>query len=118
MASDKPVSFSEDGAKRIASAVRFIEGSPRGTLRGERRGPLEFGQPILRVKSPAGGIAAMTGSTPGSATCTLEAWNGSARSTGSGTITVRNDHPTAVGASKLLWVVWWQGDYWVMTEAC
>jgi hypothetical protein len=73
---------------------------------------------LIRVLSPAGGIAARSSGTPGSATCTLCTWNGTTWTSTGGSLTVKNDYTTAVGASKLLWVTLWGSDYFVVTEAC
>jgi hypothetical protein len=60
----------------------------------------------------------MSGTSPGSAVCTIEKWDGTARTSGTETVTVKNDHGVAVGSNKLVTAFWWQGDYWVLTEAC
>jgi hypothetical protein len=73
---------------------------------------------LIRVLSPAGGIAARSGGTPGSASCTLCTWNGTTWTSTGGSLTVKNDYPTAVGGSKLLWVTPWGGDYFTVTEQC
>jgi hypothetical protein len=72
----------------------------------------------IPVQAPVGGIAALAGTTPGSATCTRYTWTGTAFALGSATLTVRNSYGSAVGAGKLVWATWWQGSWWVLTEAC
>jgi hypothetical protein len=37
---------------------------------------------------------------------------------GTETLLVKNDYTTAVEASKLLWVTFWSGYWFVVTEAC
>jgi methenyltetrahydromethanopterin cyclohydrolase len=69
-------------------------------------------------RSPGGGIAAISGTTPGSATCTLYTWDGTSFSLGSDEITVKNPYAAAVGASKKVWAVKWQGDYWAANWEC
>lgn len=76
------------------------------------------GNTVIRALSPSGGIAARSGGTPGSATCTLCTWNGTTWTSTGGSQVVKNDYTTAVGASKLIWAVSWGGDYFVMVEAC
>lgn len=95
-------------------------GAAGGLSRGTAGGVVltDPAQKILRVRSPGGGIAARSGATPGSAACDVCTWDGTSWAVGSETLTVKNDYPTAVEATKLLWVVYWLGDYWVMTEEC
>jgi hypothetical protein len=76
------------------------------------------GTQVYPVKAPSGGIAALSGTTPGSATCTMYTWNGTAFQATGSTLTVRNPYSSAVAASKLLWVADWQGATWVVSEAC
>jgi hypothetical protein len=80
--------------------------------------PATSGSNVYPVQAPAGGIAARTGTTPGSATCTMYTWNGTAFQATGSTLTVRNPYPSAVGASKMLWVVDWSGATWVVSESC
>jgi hypothetical protein len=80
--------------------------------------PVTPGNTVLRVSSPVGGIPARSGGTPGSAVCTTCTWNGTTWAGGGPNLTVKNDYPTAVAGSKLLWVVSWGNEYFVMTEQC
>jgi hypothetical protein len=73
---------------------------------------------VYPVKAPAGGIAAMSGSTPGSATCTKYVWSGGSLTATGTTLTVKNPYTTAVGANKFAWAVDWEGATWIATEAC
>jgi hypothetical protein len=80
--------------------------------------PITPGNTVIRVLSPSGGIAARSGGTPGSATCTLCTWNGTTWTSTGGSQVVKNDYPTAVAGTKLLWAVNWGSEYFVMTEQC
>jgi hypothetical protein len=73
---------------------------------------------VYPVKAPAGGIAALSGTTPGSGSCTLYVWSGGSFAATGGTVTVRNPYSSAVGANKLLWVADWSGATWVVSESC
>jgi hypothetical protein len=116
---------SSDPAKSANSAVSISTFPTYVQARREPSGELIFdaipggaGNTVLRVKAHSAGIAARSGATPGSAVCTLCTWNGTTWTSTGASITVKNDYSTAVGASKLIWVVDWAGDYFVMTEEC
>jgi hypothetical protein len=73
---------------------------------------------VQLCRSPGGGIDAISGTTPGSADCTLYTWDGSSFAIGSETITVKNRWTTAVGATKRVTAVWWRGDWWAENWEC
>lgn len=79
---------------------------------------------ITKAKAPSGGVAAKSGNTPGSATCTLYTWDGTSEVLGTNTVTVKNSYATAVGANKDIWIVartrngGSSTDWFVLTEAC
>lgn len=79
---------------------------------------------IQKAKAPTGGIAAKSGSTPGSATCTLYKWDGTSETLDTATVTVKNSYSSAVGANKDIWIVsrprstGSTSDWFVLTEAC
>lgn len=73
---------------------------------------------IQVAQAPAGGIAARSGSTPGSATVTLENLSGGSYSSGS-TVTCYNWTNTAVGANH--WIAMGQdasGNWTFLSEDC
>jgi hypothetical protein len=76
------------------------------------------GTALRPAKAPAGGIPALSGATPGSATVTFYTWDGTSFSLGSETATAKNVYGSAVGANKLVWVTRWRGTWFVLTEAC
>lgn len=74
---------------------------------------------VILVYTPGGGIAARSGTTPGSATCNIVTWNGTALSnSGNGTVTVYNAYSAAFSASKYAWCLYWKGSYWGATQEC
>lgn len=96
-------------------------GSAGGLSRGTYGGVVYVGAPageLRRVRAPVGGIPARSGATPGSATCTLCTYDGTTWAVGTETLLVKNDYATAVEALKLLWVTFWSGAWWVVTESC
>jgi hypothetical protein len=70
--------------------------------------------PMIFVTTPVGGIAAFSGATPGSGTCTVLSRTG----TLSDTVTVYNRHTVAFGASKIGLAVLIGNEYWITTEQC
>jgi hypothetical protein len=111
-----------DPAKPADPAVSLSTFPAYVLARREPTGEMIFDPPstaaLVRVLSPSGGIAARSGGTPGSATCTLCTWNGTTWTSTGGSLTVKSDYPTAVAGSKLLWVTPWGSDYFVVTEQC
>lgn len=65
-----PRILSESAIQRVGRVVRKVESQPPGGAGGPSPG-LSAALTIYIAKTPAGGIAAMSGSTPGSASCTL-----------------------------------------------
>ena len=70
------------------------------------------------ARAPGGGIAARSGASVSSAECTFYEWDGSSFTLGTETVTVRNSYTSSVGASADIWVVFWAGSWWVLTEGC
>jgi hypothetical protein len=92
----------------VKSLTRYLQELPAGK------------PPFIWVQAPIGGIPALSGTTPGSATCTEYLYTSatSFATTGGSTLTVYNAYPVAVGASKLVGAVYFKGQYWALTEQC
>jgi hypothetical protein len=111
------VVFSKDAAKRTKEAVLYVERSIKNSL-PSGIGPRGMVPGLMPVKSPSGGIPAMSGSTPGSATCTLYTYDGTDFTLGTETITVKNVYSSSTAGNNLTWVAWWSGAWFVITEGC
>lgn len=110
--------ISTDGSgftvKTFDSADAINESSTERTIYVEKTGG---GGEIQAFVTPAGGIAARSGSTLGSATCTMLSLTGGTRSTG-GTATVYNDFTSAVGGSVDIIAAKIDGIWVVIAEDC
>lgn len=75
---------------------------------------------IITCKTPVGGIAARSGTTRSSASCTLygRGSTDAALSLGTTTVTVWNDYLDAVPANSLIKAHLEQGQYRVLTVGC
>jgi hypothetical protein len=106
--------------RQIGKVVRqtvAVEQRPRNLEVGRRKyGPSSHPGGLV-AKSPGGGIGAMSGTTPGSATCTLYNFDGTSLTAGD-TDTVFNMASTAVAANKFLQVKSIQGHWFVDVEDC
>jgi hypothetical protein len=116
---DEGVLFDERTGQRILAAVRYFETLIRGGGPGRGRYPVGVaGLTVRAARSPSGGIPAMTGTTPGSATCTFYTFDGTSQTLGSETATVRNDLPAAVDGNRKIKVYWDQGSWWFLVQSC
>ena len=75
-------------------------------------------QPIAAFVTPGGGIAARSGATLGSATCTLLTLAGGTRATTSAAYTVYNDFLSAVSGSVDVMAARVNGIWVVIAEDC
>lgn len=73
---------------------------------------------IAHFVTPSGGIAARSGATLGSATCTLLSIAGGTRATTATTATVYNDFTTSVGGSRDIVAAKIDGVWSVIAEDC
>jgi len=69
------------------------------------------------AQTPAGGIPAMSGATPGSATCTIFDFNGTTIASGR-SVKVFNMASGAIGASKYIVITLIDGCWFIIVEAC
>jgi hypothetical protein len=101
-----------------AALKQAQEASRLGAVASAVGGGLSSGQ--RRAVAPAGGIAALSGSTPGSGTVTFREWDGTSVTLGSETATAYNDWPGAVPASAELVVeqVYGTDDWFVVGWWC
>ena len=89
--------FSKSDAGEL---VQLIGGIDREYTEGRVRGNGGSGSGLTRVfLTPGGGIAARSGATLGSATCTHYTVTAGTRATASATETVYNDFTSAIGGS-------------------
>lgn len=76
----------------------------------------------IHIKTPPGGIPAMTGSaspyTPGSASCDLLTWNGTTLVTGSGSETIYNSTLAAIAGGVPAQAKLIDGDYFIDVASC
>lgn len=73
---------------------------------------------VLLVKTPVGGIAALSGTTPGSGTCTLYGWDGTSFAVTTLEVLVRNPWAFAAGGNKTAVVFKFASTYWLLTWEC
>jgi hypothetical protein len=106
-------------AERVAEGTRIVERSSRGGKPGRRRYPIISGSPGIRTaRTPSGGIAAKSGTTSGSATCTFYDSNGASQPLGTETATVYNDFPAAFDGNRVIKVHWEGGAWRVLVQSC
>lgn len=108
-------------ARELARLARLLEvdGSNGlevigGTLRAVRT---REGAPAT-MRTPSGGIPAMSGTTAGSATCTFYVTNGDSQTLGTATAVVYNDFPTAFDGSRKIKVRWEGGAWRILVQSC
>lgn len=105
--------FNKADAEALVASIATGDAEYReGLVRGAS------GSQVKAFAAPAGGIAARSGATLGSATCTLLSVAGGTRSTTSTTYTVYNDFSTAVGANKEIMAAKIDGIWVVIAEDC
>ncbi len=75
---------------------------------------------IAIVKTPIGGVPALSGTTPGSADCTLMSWDGTTFQLTSPAVIlpVRNPWSFAAGGNKVAVIFRWAATYWLLTWSC
>lgn len=99
-----------------------MERRPINLQRRRGRYPSVPFQPAGRIfKTRAGGIPALSGSTPGSAVCDLYFFDGSSLSAATGSYvseTIYNMSSAAVGATKFIQVKYIDGFWFVDVESC
>lgn len=106
--------FSKPDAQELLTKIggadgEYIEGKVRGGASGFQ---------LKHFVTPGGGIAARSGSTLGSATCTMLSIAGGTRSTTATTATVYNDFTSAVGGSVDIVAAKIDGVWSVIAEDC
>jgi hypothetical protein len=112
------VAFTRDAARRISDATVWVERANRGEPpRRTRRYPVGSDDGFL-AKTPSGGIPALSGTTPGSASCTLGWFDGSAIQTTTDTLTIYNIGTTAVAGNKWCLINWFDSTPFVVVEPC
>lgn len=104
--------FSKADAQDI---VQLIGGDDHEYLEGKARGSSNSTKLFL---TPGGGIAARSGATLGSATCTMLSIAGGTRSTTSTSFTVYNDFLTAITGSVDIIATKVDGVWVVFAEDC
>jgi hypothetical protein len=110
--------FTDDAARRIARQVPIVERRTQNRAIPERaRAPSLFVYPGKVAKAGAGGVAALSGSTPGTATVTLYTFDGTTLAAGA-TATAYNLAPSAVAANAWIMLKWVDGYWFVDYEAC
>jgi hypothetical protein len=72
---------------------------------------------LATVRTPSGGIQAMSGNVPGSATCTFYEWDGTNETLGTRTDTVLNEFGAVSGNRKAV-VRFDKGSWWFVVQAC
>lgn len=113
------VGVSDDSAKRIGKAVRFVERRPRGGFPGERYSANGLIIPAKPCIIGAAGIVAGSLTSPSSGTVTIYDWvQGAGAPSSQGTVTAYNFYNAALTAGKLAWVVWFAGRWCVVTVGC
>lgn len=105
-------------ALRVAKTVHRVEGAPYNQVPARRQPSYRRIIPLKLATSPSGGIPAKSGSTPGSATCTMLQYNGSTVSSGA-SIAVKNYGTSIVGAgTKTIVIAWIDGAWFAVNEYC
>jgi len=102
---DEGDSLTSDDVNEILDAMREIQ-----QLVTENK------QPLRKVKTPSGGIAAS-----GSANCTVNAWNPYTSAWANGSVTLKCWNPSSSGAiagNTLVTVAWVSGRWEVILEPC
>lgn len=101
------------------SLLRHVGGGDSEYLEGKVRGGSNASAAtIAAFVTPGGGIAARSGSTLGSATCTRLTLSGGTRATTTTTVTVYNNFLSAVGASVDIKAAQIDGIWVVLAEDC
>lgn len=109
--------------KRTRDTVKTIENLNRSRLiepkRRRNRQVFQPGGSTVPAKSPSGGVALGSISSPTSFTATLliPSSGGPALTTGS-TVTAYNMYGTAIPASKLIWLTFALGYYYLVQSDC
>lgn len=73
---------------------------------------------IMLVKTPIGGIPALSGTTPGQADCVKLTWDGTALNTGTVPVRVYNPWAFAAGGNKTAIAFKFASSYWLLTWSC
>lgn len=73
---------------------------------------------VLLIKTPGGGIAALSGTAPGVADCYKLQWDGTALTTGTVQVRVYNPWDVSAGANKTAVVFKFASSYWLLTWSC
>lgn len=73
---------------------------------------------LALVRTPVGGIAALSGSVPGVADCVKLQWDGTALTAGTVPIRVYNPWAFAAGGNKTAVVFKFASTYWLLTWEC
>lgn len=100
------------------SLLRHVGGGDGEYIEGRVRGGNVAAGTIAAFVTPGGGIAARSGATLGSATCTRLTLSGGTRATTSTTLTVYNDFLSAVGGSVDIMAATIDGIWVVIAEDC
>lgn len=106
-------------AERVAEATRFVERTSRGGGPGQRRWPVGTSDGLTTfVRTPAEGIPAKVGNTPGSKPCFRYVWDGTSDTLGTESLTILNRLPDPVDGNRIAMVAFDQGAWWFVVEAC
>lgn len=103
---------------RKADAEALVQKIGNGQ-RSFRQGLVRGNSSVVRAfATPGGGIAARSGSTLGSATCTQLTLEGGTRATTTNSVTVYNDFTTAIGGSADIIATRIDGIWVAIAEDC
>lgn len=107
--------FTDADAKRIADTVLRVEGLTRELPQARETQPREVPSIFL---TPGGGIAAISGSTLGSATCTRYTVTAGTLTATTETVTVYNLMSSAIGAAAYIVAIPVNGIWLAIAEDC
>lgn len=111
---DKIYGFNKDDTIELINLIGNADGEfPEGPFRSNGDGNTS-----LVMKSPGGGIAARSGTTVSSATCTVWERSGTTLSAGTRTETVYNLSTTAVAATVFIVAEWTNIGWVAVWEDC
>lgn len=113
--------FTRRNAERIGETVKWVEREIKNPGRPQSKYPVGggIGATILGAETPAGGIPAQSGLTPGSATCAIYTFNGASWvSAGRNQIVFNAMTSAAVGAGKFCLVGYVGTSLFVLAEPC
>lgn len=111
-------SIAKMNLQRLGRAVQLIERQYRNPVLPQRTPVIWPNEFCVCAKTDSGGVAAMTGTTPGTGTITLYFFDGTSLTANSTTDTAYNNMTTAVAGSAWIKVAR-VGQYWfVINEDC